>query len=199
MAILSMVDSRMLSVSLIISYYAYTKALPMSRVRVVLLEIPFWIALFVLVDSNIFGSNVFRFFVIIHILWRYNRSTGRDQAVDGAVFITGCDSGMGLTTARHLAKVGYHVFAGCYSKDSFSQYEDDADCSNITPLVINVKDEKSVKQAANFVQQQIDSSKGRISGLYGVLQCAGISYVAPFEYIPMDMFKDQIEVSTVGS
>ena len=37
-----------------------------------------------------------------------------------------------------------------------------------------------------------------ISGLFGVLQCAGIAYTAPFEYIPMESFRNQVEVNFFG-
>lgn len=93
--------------------------------------------------------------------------------MEGAVFITGCDSGMGETSAFHLAKVGYHVFAGCYLKESFKKYEG---IKNITPIQINVSDEENVNAVAKSVAEQIKASNGAIKGLYGVLQCAGIAY-----------------------
>jgi NADP-dependent 3-hydroxy acid dehydrogenase YdfG len=89
------------------------------------------------------------------------------------VFVTGCDSGMGETTAFHLAKVGYHVFAGCYLEESFKKYES---LSNVTPIQIDVANEESVEKAAAQVNDMINNSKGAIKGLYGVLQCAGIAY-----------------------
>lgn len=89
------------------------------------------------------------------------------------MFVTGCDSGMGETTAYHLAKVGYHVYAGCYFEESFKKYES---FKNITPIQIDVADEKSVEKAASAVDADIKKSKGAIKGLYGVLQCAGIAY-----------------------
>ena len=46
--------------------------------------------------------------LIIYGLIKFARRTGEDQPVEGACFVTGCDSGMGETTAFHLAKTGYH-------------------------------------------------------------------------------------------
>lgn len=102
---------------------------------------------------------------------------------------------MGETTAFHLAKVGYHVYAGCFLKESFGKYES---IPNITPLQVDVANEESVKQVAKQVNELIKSSNGKIKGLYGVLQCAGIAYTAPFEYIPMSAFKRQIDVNYYG-
>ena len=38
--------------------------------------------------------------------------------VEGAVFVTGCDSGMGFWSAALLADLGYTVVAGCFLEDS---------------------------------------------------------------------------------
>ena len=133
--------------------------------------------------------------VVIWLLWQWSRRTGKRQPVEGAVFVTGCDSGMGETTAFHLAKVGYHVFAGCYSKESFTKYES---MDNITPIAIDVANEENVQKAAQLVKDQIDKSNGTIRGLYGVLQCAGIAYTAPFEYMPMKSLRRQIDVNYFG-
>lgn len=193
--LLTDLDPKAVVASALALYVAYTYILRKSRLRVLVIEVPFWVGLFFLTDIGTYGGSVFKVFVSLHVIWRYVRSTGPSEPVDGAVFVTGADSGMGLNTAQHLATVGYHVFAGCYSKDSFKLYEG---MENVTPLVINVKDEPSVKKAVDFIRNAIEGSKGKISGLYGVLQCAGISYVAPFEYIPMTMFKDQVEVNYFG-
>ena len=132
---------------------------------------------------------------LIYAIFKYVRSTGKDEPVVGAVFVTGCDSGMGETTAFHLAKIGYHVYAGCYLKESFEKYKD---FKNITPLQVDVANEKSVEDCAIAVGTHIKASKGAIKGLYGVLQCAGIAYIAPFQYIPIDAFKRQIDVNYYG-
>lgn len=102
---------------------------------------------------------------------------------------------MGEVTAFHLAKVGYHVYAGCYTTESYSKYSSHA---NITPLQIDVGNEESVAKAAKEVEAHITKSKGAIKGLYGVLQCAGIAYIAPFEYVPIKAFKRQIDVNYYG-
>ena len=78
---------------------------------------------------------------------------------------------------------------------SFKKYEA---LENITCVQLDVANEESVNASAALVKDTISKSKGKISGLYGVLQCAGIAYTAPFEYIPMDAFKRQIDVNYYG-
>ena len=94
--------------------------------------------------------------------------------------MTGCDSGMGETTAFHLAKIGYHVYAGVFLEESFKKYES---FKNITPIQIDVANEESVAKAATTIEEHIKKSKGAIKGLYGVLQCAGIAYTGPFDML----------------
>lgn len=67
---------------------------------------------------------------------------------------------------------------------------------NVTYFRIDVSNEASVEEARAFVVS--DMEKKRRGGLFGVLQCAGIAYTAPFEYIPMDAFKKQMDVNFYG-
>ena len=116
-----------------------------------------------------------------------------DQPVTGCVVVTGCDSGMGETTAFHLAKTGYHVFAACFLENSREKY---AENPNVTFVQIDVSNEESVERAREFVTKEI--KERNVGGLFGVLQCAGIAYTAPFEYIPMSDFKRQMDVNFYG-
>jgi NAD(P)-dependent dehydrogenase (short-subunit alcohol dehydrogenase family) len=172
-------------------YHAYKQMLPAKRPLILLLEVPFFYFVCTVLNWNGFAIAA----AFIHLVWRYVRCTGADEPVEGSVFVTGCDSGMGETTAFHLAGVGYHVFAGCYLTESFAKYES---LPNVTPIQIDVSDEKSVAAAAAAVKGAIENSKGAIKGLYGVLQCAGIAYIAPFEYVPMGAFKRQMDVNFYG-
>jgi NAD(P)-dependent dehydrogenase (short-subunit alcohol dehydrogenase family) len=177
--------------SFLVFWALYAYVFKTNRKTILAVEVPLWVLYCRRYDVCCWASYIA---IVFQLCWRFARDTGKDQKVEGAVFVTGCDSGMGEETANHLARVGYHVFAGCYDKRSFSKYTQD----NVTPVEINVKDEGSVAKAQKFVQKCIDSSGGAIKGLYGVLQCAGIAYTAPFEYIPLKMFKDQIDVNYYG-
>ena len=127
------------------------------------------------------------------------------------MFVTGCDSGMGLETTTYLSGKGYHVFAACLTEDGKKNLSSNA---NVTPLVLDVTREEEVAKAAEFVEKTIAERK--LGGLFGVLQCAGflffffffffllpffftgIAFTAPFEYIPMSSFKRQMDVNFYG-
>ena len=64
-------------------------------------------------------------------------------------------------------------FSGCFLTESFKKYES---FPNITPIQLDVSNEESVDKAVVKVQEAISKSNGKIKGLYGVLQCAGIAY-----------------------
>jgi NAD(P)-dependent dehydrogenase (short-subunit alcohol dehydrogenase family) len=131
--------------------------------------------------------------VLLVALFKWLRRTGPDQPVRGCVFVTGCDSGMGETTAFHLAKTGFHVFAACFTNEGVVKY---ADNPKITAVQLDVSSEEQVNAAAQWVEKQMAERK--LGGLFGVLQCAGIAFTAPFEYIPIASFKRQIDVNFYG-
>ena len=141
---------REMSTMFVLTMFIYEYLCGKNRMRWWFFEVPVWIAFYYYMDI----CNYVAFFAsFVHLVWRFVRDTGADQPVEGAVFVTGCDSGMGETTAFHLAKTGYHVFACCYLKSSFEKY---AHIPNVTPIEINVKDEKSVAAAAEFVTNELE-------------------------------------------
>lgn len=129
-----------------------------------------------------------------------NRLMKKRQPCEGAVFVTGCDSGMGEVTALHLAGLGFTVFAGCFAADSESklrekvraQYGND---SMLKCVPLDVTKEDSIKEAVETVRQQL-AAVGL--GLVAVINCAGLGFTGPAEYFPMDMYRKQMEVNFFG-
>jgi hypothetical protein len=66
----------------------------------------------------------------------------------------------------------FFFFAG------LSKYDGNA---KITPVQLDVSKEEDVNACAAFVAKEIQQRK--LGGLYGVLQCAGIAFTAPFEVL----------------
>ncbi len=70
----------------------------------------------------------------------------RDQKV---AFITGCSSGMGRESARHLSQNGYRVYAGSRTPEKLS----DIASSTLYPILIDITDPVSVAQALEGIDR----------------------------------------------
>ena len=120
----------------------------------------------------------------------------KPMPVTGAIFVTGCDSGMGFWTAALLADIGYTVFAGCYLDDSEAKLK--AQCASpeaaekrLTCVKLDVTDDKSVAAATAVV-------KAQKVPLVGIINCAGVGFNGPGEYFPMATYKRQMDVNFFG-
>jgi NAD(P)-dependent dehydrogenase (short-subunit alcohol dehydrogenase family) len=102
-----------------------------------------------------------------------------------SVLITGCSTGIGRATAQLLAARGWHVFATARQLDSMADLAPGA----ITPLVLDVTDEASCREAVESVLQQA----GRIDAL---VNNAGYGHTGPLEEIPLEDVRAQFEVNT---
>jgi NAD(P)-dependent dehydrogenase (short-subunit alcohol dehydrogenase family) len=121
---------------------------------------------------------------------------------------------MGRVSAVHLAKLGYEVYAGCYnlkgSEDSLreelkavlmeanvSMDEKGIEelCDKLKPVQLDVTKEDSIQAAFDTVQA--DLKKKGVS-LTSIINCAGVGYNGPIEYMPIKMYREQMEVNYFG-
>lgn len=74
-----------------------------------------------------------------------------------AVFITGCDSGLGYNFAVYLNSIGVKVFAGVYSKSSpgAKSLLD----KSISVLTIDITNSVSVQNASSHIKESIEGNK----------------------------------------
>jgi NAD(P)-dependent dehydrogenase (short-subunit alcohol dehydrogenase family) len=103
----------------------------------------------------------------------------------GTVVVTGASSGIGEATARHLATLGFDVRAGVRKPEDGERLRSD----RITPLLLDVTDAESIEVAR-------DQLGGR--PLAGLVNNAGIAVSAPLEHVPIESFRNQLEVNLVG-
>jgi NAD(P)-dependent dehydrogenase (short-subunit alcohol dehydrogenase family) len=101
--------------------------------------------------------------------------------VSGTVVITGASSGIGAATAKRLADRGFDVVAGVRKPE-------DGERLGMRWVRIDVTDEDSIRAAAGEVGDS----------LAGLVNNAGIAVTAPFELIPLDELRRQIEVNVIG-
>jgi len=109
-----------------------------------------------------------------------------------SVLITGASKGIGRATALHLDRLGWQVFAGVrQDKDADALRRDGSE--RLVPLLLDVTDGAAIRAAAWQVEQAAPH------GLDGLVNNAGIVVAGPLEIVPLDEFRRQLEVNTVGA
>lgn len=106
---------------------------------------------------------------------------------DGAVLITGCSSGIGKETARHLSAAGWTVYATARRPDSITELAE-AGCRT---LALDVTDENSMQAAVTAVEE----AEGAVGAL---VNNAGYSQSGAIESVPMDAVRRQFETNVFG-
>ena len=104
-----------------------------------------------------------------------------------SVLITGCSSGIGHETARHLAERGWNVFATARRPESIADLAD-AGCH---ALALDVTDEESMRTAVAAVESEV----GAIGAL---VNNAGYSQSGAIETVPLDLVRTQFETNVFG-
>jgi NAD(P)-dependent dehydrogenase (short-subunit alcohol dehydrogenase family) len=103
--------------------------------------------------------------------------------------VTGASTGIGEATARHLASIGFNVFAGV-RKDADAER---VKGPSIEPLMIDVSDGDSVRAAAAQVSEAVGST-----GVAALVNNAGIAVAGPLEFIDIADFERQLDVNVTG-
>jgi NAD(P)-dependent dehydrogenase (short-subunit alcohol dehydrogenase family) len=104
-----------------------------------------------------------------------------------AVLITGCSSGIGHETGRHLAAKGWKVYATARRPESI----DDLRSEGCETLACDVTDEASMSACVSAVEQA--------EGAVGVLvNNAGYSQSGAIEEVPIDAVRRQFETNVFG-
>jgi NAD(P)-dependent dehydrogenase (short-subunit alcohol dehydrogenase family) len=113
--------------------------------------------------------------------------------MDGtAVVVTGASTGIGRATALHLDSLGLRVFAGVRREEDGDSLRREASPS-LTPLRLDVTDAEQVAKAARLVGDAVRDSR-----LAGIVNNAGIAVAGPVEFVPLDMWRQQLEINVIG-
>lgn len=110
----------------------------------------------------------------------------------GAVVITGASTGIGRACALYLDRLGFQVFAGVRRASDGEALQGQAS-GRLQPLFIDVTDAGLISAAVETVAAAV----GR-AGLAGLVNNAGIAVGGPLEFIPVEKFRQQIEINVVG-
>ena len=107
------------------------------------------------------------------------------------VVITGASTGIGRTTAEHLAKKGWQVFAGTRKEADAAALK--AADERILPILLDVTQPDQVDQAVETVRAALGGQK-----LAGLVNNAGIANMGPLALQPLDQFKSHFDVNVFG-
>ncbi len=106
-----------------------------------------------------------------------------------SVLITGASTGIGRATALHLDAAGWRVFAGV-RKEADVESLRAAGSERLVPLLLDVTDAGQIDAAAERVAAEVGGT-----GLDGLVNNAGVSLPSPLETMPIEDFRQQVEVN----
>ena len=106
-----------------------------------------------------------------------------------SVLVTGATTGIGEACALRLDRLGHRVYAGVRIEEHARGLRRRGS-DRIVPVFLDVTD-----------QAQIDAAAKQIGGggrLDGVVNNAGIGRGGPLEYLPLEVWREQLEVNVLG-
>ncbi len=109
-----------------------------------------------------------------------------------SVLVTGASTGIGRDCALKLDSMGWKVFAGVRKQEDGRKLGE-ASSGKIIPVIMDIVDYESVKQAAVKIEEALNGS-----GLDALVNNAGISVQGPLEFVPIEMFEKQMQVNVNG-
>jgi len=117
---------------------------------------------------------------------------------DKSVLITGCDTGFGLTLAKHLASLGFNVFAGCLLADKDGPGAKELrELANprLKVIQLDITKQEDWDKALVFVKENLISTS---SGLWGIVNNAGWATFGEVEWVSIDTYKKAMDINVFG-
>lgn len=125
------------------------------------------------------------------------KKSRRYEAQDSRAFvITGSGSGIGAATASWLNERGYLIFAGVRKAEHGDDLKKAATHQdNLIPLLLDVTSDDSIAEAARQVREVLANRGMRLGGL---VNNATDENLGPVEVLPLDVFRNEMEVGFFG-
>src|SRR5262252_510178 len=108
------------------------------------------------------------------------------------VVITGVSTGIGHASTKVLIDRGFRVFGSVRRQGDADRLQREFG-EKFVPLLFDVRDEAAVQLAADKVSRDLGTST-----LDGLVNNAGIEVTGPLAHLPVDQFRQQLEVNLVG-
>jgi NAD(P)-dependent dehydrogenase (short-subunit alcohol dehydrogenase family) len=109
-----------------------------------------------------------------------------------AILITGVSSGIGWATAKVFLEHGFQVFGSVRNQCDAERVSGQLG-SAFTPLLFDICREEQVRAGAELVMNALGSRT-----LSGLINNAGITVAGPLPLLPVERYRQQIEVNLVG-
>lgn len=104
------------------------------------------------------------------------------------ILITGASSGIGRTSTEFLSQKGFSIYA-CARKDTDLQELEKI--PHVFPIKLDVTSDEQISAAYQLISD-------RNTGLYGLVNNAGITYTGPAMEIDTEIYKSQFDVNFFG-
>lgn len=108
-----------------------------------------------------------------------------------SVLISGASSGIGMVLSLELGRQGYKVYAGVRNPKDADALRSQA-AGQITPVILDVTLPETIATTCRQVSDQTDGE------LFCLINNAGISISGAMEFMPLQDFRQQLEVNLVG-
>jgi NAD(P)-dependent dehydrogenase (short-subunit alcohol dehydrogenase family) len=114
----------------------------------------------------------------------------RSDPADRWILVTGASTGIGQATLEYLATHGFHVYAGMRNTQDIEKWQH-THAHNVIPVRLDVTNPNDVENVLEFI-------RNRKTGLYGLVNNAGMARAGPLMAIEEKTFQEQFEVNVFG-
>jgi NAD(P)-dependent dehydrogenase (short-subunit alcohol dehydrogenase family) len=108
------------------------------------------------------------------------------------VLVSGASTGIGEAVVNRLASQGWTVFAGI-RKSTDARRLEQRNPQQVFPLYLDITKPDQIEQAVQQIRQMSGTT-----GLYGLVNNAGIAITGPLEFLDIEDIRLQMEVNYIG-
>uniref|UniRef100_A0A8D8US84 D-beta-hydroxybutyrate dehydrogenase, mitochondrial n=1 Tax=Cacopsylla melanoneura TaxID=428564 RepID=A0A8D8US84_9HEMI len=132
---------------------------------------------------------------ILYIMKRYySTSATVGYATDSAVFITGCDTGLGYSMAVYCKEtLKLSVIASCVNQNSVGAQN--LDKLGITVVELDLGNDTSITNCAKFVEEYIRNNELKLKV---IINNAALMTFGEFDWKPVDSVVKEVNVNLLG-